>query len=81
MATPISQAKLRVWQLMEFAGVLPNKKRRVLIEELDRKFKANELESDEKRILAADKIHPHDKRERRRFLRQELKMWERRTHQ
>ena len=79
MGQPISLAKLRVWKLMEFAGILPNKKRRVLLEELGRRFKENSLESDERRILAADKISPNTKRERMKFLRQELKAWEKRT--
>ena len=75
----VSPARFRVWKLMEFAGILSNKKRRVLTEELDRKFKVNELESDERRILAAERTHPNDKRERMRYLRQELKAWERRS--
>lgn len=79
MSQIVSPAKLRVWKLMEFAGVLSNKKRRVLISELERRFQANELESDERRILAAATLHPEDRQARRRYLRQELKKWERRA--
>lgn len=79
MSQTVGPAKLHVWKLMEFAGVLSNKKRRALIEELEKKFQANELGPDERRILAAHKLHPQDKRARRKFLRQELKSWEKRT--
>jgi hypothetical protein len=77
MEQAVSPAKLQVWKLMEFVGILPNKKRRVLMEELDKKFTDNELASDEKIILAADHIYPYDKRTRMKFLRHEFKKWER----
>lgn len=79
MNQTVSPARLQVWKLMEFAGVLPNKKSRVLVDELEKKFQANELEPDGRRILAAHKLHPQDKRARRKFLRHELKSWEKRT--
>lgn len=79
MEQGVSSTKLHIWKLMEFAGILPNKKRRVLLEELDKKFTNNELGSDEKIILAADHIYPYDKRTRMKFLRHEFKKWERET--
>lgn len=79
MSQALSPAKLHVWKLMEFASILPNKKRRLLVDELERKFQANELEPDERRILVAHKLYPQDKRARRKVLRQELKAWEKRT--
>jgi len=71
----ISPARLHVWKLMEFSGILPNNKRRALIDELDRKDQNRGLNADEKMILAADKLS-QNKRDRRKFLRQELKAWE-----
>lgn len=79
MSHVVSLERLRIWKLMEFVGILPNKKRRVLISELERKSQVTRLESDERKILTADKMHPQDKRARRRFLKQELKAWEKRT--
>lgn len=78
-AVAINSTKLQVWKLMEIAGILTNKKRRILMEELDRKFKCYGLESDEKMILAADRTYHHDKRERMKSLKQALKAWERKT--
>ncbi|MEK7138889.1 MAG: hypothetical protein AAB799_01780 [Patescibacteria group bacterium] len=70
---------MTIWKLMEFMGTLPNKKRRLLISILEQKLERGELEPNESRILAASKIHPEDKRARRNFLKQELKIWEKRT--
>jgi hypothetical protein len=74
-----SYSKFQVWKIMEFAGILPNKKRRVLINILEDKFQNNELEPDERKILSATKIYPENKRMRRKYLKQELKAWEKRA--
>ena len=79
MSPAVNPARLQVWIIMEFAGILPKKKRQKMIAELERKFEANELNSSERRILAASKLHPYNKRERARFLKQELRKWEKRT--
>lgn len=76
----VSPAKLRVWKLMEFAGILHGRKRTTLMEELFRKEKLGELDPDERRIWNAQIIHPHDKQARRRRLKQELKAWEKRAN-
>lgn len=72
----IDSQRLWVWKLMEFAGILNGKKRRTLMEELLGKERSGALEADERKILAAERNHPNDKRTRMKYLRNRLKEWE-----
>lgn len=74
----ISEARLRVWIYRELMGTLGNKKRELLQEALDKKRRRGELDSLERRIWAAMKLHDN-RQEQRGFLKTELKSWERRT--
>lgn len=80
MSQKVSPEKLRVWKLMEFAGILHGKKRRMLLEELSKKEETGKLDPDERRIWDAQIIHPNDKQARRRRLKEELKAWEKRAN-
>lgn len=80
MSQTVSPEKLRVWKLMEIAGILPNKKRRVFLEELAKKEEAGELELDERKIWYAQLLFPNDKQARRKRLKEELKKWEKRVN-
>lgn len=80
MPVQVSEGILRIWKIQEFAGILPNKKLSKLIEHLDEKFSSSRLESDERLILAAYKLHGLDRKARREFLRRELLAWEKRVN-
>lgn len=79
MSGQVSPQRLNVWKLMEFAGILHGRKRKVLMEELSKKEVAGELDPDERRIWDADVMCPNDKKARRRRLKQELMAWEKRV--
>lgn len=69
----VSPSRLRAWMLMEFSGILPNKKRKTLIKELEKLGFNRQLDAYEKMIIMADMRYSQDRRERMRFLKQELK--------
>ena len=74
--TDINPARLRIWKFMEFSGILPNKKRKMLVNELEKLGASGLLDTYEKMIIRADNQYPQNRRERMKFLKQELKVWE-----
>lgn len=72
----VSQEEFMIWKCMELVGILRGKKRRRFIAELERRFNANEINSnDERIILAAERNSQGDKRTRREYLKARLKYW------
>ncbi len=76
--TNVSEARLRVWIYQELMGILSERKKRSLLEALNKKELRGELDSLERRIWTATKLYdkPNEQRE---FLKKELKAWEKRT--
>ncbi len=74
----VSGALLRVWVYRELMGTLDYEKRVALQNALDEKQKRGELDSLERRIWSAMKLHDNRK-DQREFLKKELRAWEKRT--
>lgn len=74
----ISEARLRVWMYQELMGTLSYKKRELLQNTLDEKQRRGELEPLERRIWSAMKLHDNPRKQRK-FLKRELRLWEKRT--
>jgi hypothetical protein len=74
----VSEARLKVWVYQELLGTLGNRKKNLLKDALDIKQENNELDSLERRIWSAMKLH-NSRRRQRDFLKKELKAWEKRT--
>jgi len=63
---------------MEFAGNLHGKKRRLFVEELERRSNDNTVNIEKSEIIlrAAQRMYPEDRQMRRRYTRNRLKEWE-----
>ena len=75
----VSSSRLNVWLYRVLMGTLSRKKESILIETLNTKQETNSLEPLERRIWSAYKLHPHNTRARKSYLKQELAAWEKRT--
>jgi hypothetical protein len=81
MGCTVNPSKVKVWMLMEFAGILHGKKRRTLMRELERRHQNNEVETHVESILfSAETAYPGDKHSRRRYIKELLKHWEKTIH-
>ncbi len=78
MAGLVSESRLRVWIYQELFGSLGGKKRATLKKVLDKKQELGVLDALERKIWSAMVLRDNT-REQRKFLRQELQAWEKRT--
>lgn len=72
-------ARYSVWLLLEVAGILRKRKRKLLMDALEEKQLKNNLEPLERKIWAANKLHPENYKSYRKFLETELLAWENRA--
>lgn len=73
------QGRVNAWVAMELNGILSRSKRRELLRFLNGKAEEGTLSREEKIIWSAHKIHPDNKSARRKFIKDELKLWEKRA--
>jgi len=67
---------------MELAGILHNKKRRLFLEELERRANDNaaNIEYSEIILRAAQRMYPENRQMRKKDIRARLKEWEKRAY-
>ena len=75
----VSEARLRVWLYKFLMGNLSYDKTELMFSTLEAKQVRDELEPLERRVWAAKRLHPDNKRKQRDFVRKELDLWEKRT--
>jgi hypothetical protein len=73
------QDRVSAWVAMELNGILSRSKRKELRLILNGKAEEGTLSREERIIWSACRIHPDNKRARRQFIKNELKLWEKRA--
>ncbi|MBI4158008.1 MAG: hypothetical protein HY505_00065 [Candidatus Yanofskybacteria bacterium] len=78
MSLEVSEAKFLAWKCMDLAGILRGKKRRLFIEELEKRTNDDTSNTDhsERILRTAQRMYPEDKKMRRKYIRTRLKEWE-----
>ncbi|OGN05889.1 MAG: hypothetical protein A2750_02440 [Candidatus Yanofskybacteria bacterium RIFCSPHIGHO2_01_FULL_45_42] len=77
MSCQINPDKFEIWLLMEYAGFLHGKKRRLFIEELKKKYWSRGIQAHrETMLMNAETSYPQDRQARRKHLKELLKHWE-----